>query len=263
VREFDRRIVDRVAPHVPAVKPQLAFFEQLGAPGIAAYEDLVSHARNRGLLVVADAKRGDIGPTAEAYGHAFFGGHPLLGGAGPPIADALTVNPFFGSDGVQPFLEAADRSGSGLFLLVRTSNPSSAELQGELGAPGSLSEAVARSVDAWGRFRIGAEGFSSVGAVVGATHAAALRRFRELMPRALLLLPGYGAQGGTADDVVGAFDDRGDGAIVVAARSVLFAYRKPDGTERGDWEKAVEEAARAFAEDVRRALRGAGKRPPP
>ncbi len=263
LQEMHRRIVDRIARWVPAIKPQLAFFEQLGAPGIAAYEDLVRHARDRGVLVIADAKRGDIGSTAEAYAAAFLGG-VRLGDVdlSPPRADALTIQPWFGTDGVEPFLRACDREGAGLFVLVKTSNPSSAELQDLVCGDRTVSMHVAAAVDAWGRSRVGASGYSSVGAVVGATHRSHLLPLRRAMPRAILLLPGYGAQGGSASDVVDAFDDNGLGALVVAARSVHFAYRRPDGSEEPDWEAAIENAARRMCEDVAGALRDARRTPP-
>jgi len=253
--EFHERILKRIAPLVPAVKPQLAFFEQLGAPGIEAYEHLVRTARALGLLVIADAKRGDIGPTAEAYARAFFG--PLeIQGTRIDIcaADALTVNPFFGSDGVKPFLDAARAQRAGLFLLVRTSNPSSAELQAHPAHAIALSDLIADRVHEWGSGDIGEEGYSSVGAVVGATHPKLLTDLRKRMPRALFLLPGYGAQGGKAEDVVGAFDARGAGGMIVAARSVNFAYRAADGSESADWEGAIEAATARMVTDVRRAL---------
>lgn len=260
VAEFHGRILERLSPVVAAVKPQLAYFEQLGPAGLAAYEDLVAAARSRDVLVIADAKRGDIGPTAEAYSRAFLGGFAYGGAAlSPPAADALTVQPYFGTDGLEPFFEACDRQGSGLYILVRTSNPSSTELQSVRCGDATLSEIVAKRVHEWGSGRPSQGSYSSVGAVVGATHGKELARLRELMPRAPFLLPGYGAQGGKASDVTDAFDRQGQGGLVVAARSVNFAYRDSAGNEVSDWLGAVEAAARAMALDVRRALALAGK----
>ena len=195
VIEFHRRILARIAPIVPAIKPQLAFFEQLGSAGIAAYEDLVVRAHELGLLVIADAKRGDIGPTADAYARVL--GWCCVPRRGPlaPAADALTIQPYFGTDGVEPFLEACARTGGGLFVLVRTSNPSSSELQSLRCGEHTLAEEAARLVDRWGSSFVGKSGWSSVGAVVGATHKKELAGLRAAMPRTPFLLPGYGAQG--------------------------------------------------------------------
>jgi orotidine-5'-phosphate decarboxylase len=260
VTEFHRRVLERLAPVVPAVKPQLAFFEQLGSAGVRAYEDLVECARALGLLVVADAKRADIGPTADAYARAFLGGVVCQGiDISPPAADALTVQPYFGTDGVQPFLDACAREGAGRYILVRTSNPSSSELQSLRCGEGTVAETVARAVHRWGLSLGRQDHYSPVGAVVGATHAGELARLRELMPRTPFLLPGYGAQGGKADDVVDAFDRQGQGGLVVAARSVNFAFRSAAGEEASDWLGAVEAAARAMAADVNGALARAGK----
>lgn len=258
--QFHTEILERIAPIIPAIKPQLAFFEQLGAPGIAAFETLVSQARKLGVLVIADAKRGDIGPTADAYARAFLGGVQFGNvDVSPPKADCLTVNPYFGTDGLEPFLAACDREGAGIYVLVRTSNPSSREFQA-LDAEGrSLAFHVAEAVQRRGAPRIGTSGYSSVGAVVGATHRDELRGLREAMPRTPFLLPGYGAQGGKAEDVVDAFDTRGMGALVVAARSVNFAFRGANGVENDDWAGSIERAAIAMVSDVRLALERAGK----
>lgn len=255
LREFHTRILDRIAPIVPAIKPQLAFFEQLGAPGVAAFEHLTDHAHSLGLLVIADAKRGDIGPTAEAYAKAFLGG-VRLGSVdiSPPSSDCVTINPYFGTDGVQPFLDVCKERGAGLYILVRTSNPSSAEFQNRLGDRVPLADTVAEAVKRWGAPNVGNCGYSSIGAVVGATHRAELAHFRQLMPTTPFLLPGYGAQGAGAGDVVDAFDKQGLGGLVVAARSVNFAYRK-GSSEESDWCTSIEQAARAMVDDVVSTLR--------
>lgn len=246
VCEFLLEVVRLVAPHVPAVKPQSAFFEALGADGAVAWERVVRASREAGLLVIGDVKRGDIGSTARAYATAF------LEGTGPEdephLCDAVTLNPMLGSDSIQPFVEACARTGRGLYILVRTSNPSSAEFQ----APGSpcLSERVADAVKQWGSELVGREGWSSVGAVVGATHPDELSALRARMPQTPLLLPGYGAQGAGARDVVAAFTGL-DGALVNSSRGILFAGAKQP--ER-DWREATLEAVETMATDLRGAL---------
>ncbi len=245
-------ILDAVADVAVAVKPNIAFFEALGALGVPAYAEVCSAARARGLLVIGDVKRGDIGPTAEAYAAGLLEDGP--GAIGPH--DAITVNAFLGSDGVQPFVDRAAANGKGVYLLVKTSNPSSAELQDlPLRDGGTPAEALARLVDTWGTPTVGAEGWSAVGAVVGATHGDELARFRARMPRTPFLLPGYGAQGAGADDVVGAFAAGGLGGLVNASRSVCFAFREPDGC---DFVPAARAAAEAMRNDLNRALDAAG-----
>jgi orotidine-5'-phosphate decarboxylase len=247
VTRFLVGILDAVADVVPAVKPQLAFFEVLGPEGLTAYEAVVKESHERGLIVIGDAKRGDIGSTAAAYAKAFLTGGP---GSDPAtLCDALTINPYLGSDSVQPFLEACDAAGAGVYILARTSNPSSAEFQTQ-GSP-TLTERVADAIGAWGAERIGACGFSSVGAVVGATHPGELVALRERMPHTPLLLPGFGAQGATAADVVGGFSEGCRGALVNSSRGILFAFRDGDGA---NWKDAARLAAQQMAEELSQAL---------
>ncbi len=216
-------IVDAVAPHAVAVKPQLAFFEALGARGIAAFEQVCIYARRAGLLVIADGKRGDIGSTARAYVEAYLEGDP-------PRADALTVNPWLGRDAVEPFLGAVRRGGVGIFVLVRTSN-TGGDLQDAILKDGRpMWHHVAGLVDEWGEETTGDVGLSSVGAVVGATHPRAVAEARRLMPRTILLLPGVGAQGGSVADLGRAFQSGPASALVSASRSVIYAY-KDTGTD--------------------------------
>jgi orotidine-5'-phosphate decarboxylase len=237
-RVFLTDVLDAVADIAVAVKPQLAYFEALGSPGYGLYEELVSEAQYRGLLVIADAKRGDIGSTADAYARA----HLDVAGA-----DAVTVNPWFGTDGVEPFLERARAHGKGIFVLVKTSNPSSSEIQDLALVDGRrVSGRVAELVERWGEDCIGDLGYASVGAVVGATHPEELASLRVAHPETPFLVPGYGAQGAGADHLRGAFDKAGTGAVVNSSRAVLYAYRE----RGGDWRKA----ARAEADDMRRAL---------
>jgi orotidine-5'-phosphate decarboxylase len=255
LQRFSRLVIDAVAGRVPVVKPQSAFYEVFGAAGVAAFWDAVTYAQSKGLLVIADAKRGDIGTTAAAYAEAFFGG----GGdwrTGLPAADSLTVNPYLGTDGLRPFL----KPGRGLFILVKTSNPSSGEFQDQaLGGEGSLAGAVARLVDELGGSSIGESGYSDVGAVVGATYPTEAEQYRKLMPRALFLVPGYGAQGGTAADVVPCFNLDGLGALVSASRSVIYAFDAAKANDEIGFMMATAEAAERMNADINGALQAAGK----
>jgi orotidine-5'-phosphate decarboxylase len=233
VVEFCNGIVDAVAGSAAAVKPQLAFFEALGADGWTAFLAVCAHAREAGLLVIADAKRGDVPSTARAYASAFA-----------RVADALTVNPYLGGDSVAPFLAAAGEHGSGIFCLVKTSNPGSADVQDLPLADGALVwQRVAELVDGWGADLVGEAGLSSVGAVVGATFPEEVAEARRLLPRAPLLLPGVGAQGGRPEELAPAFAGPGS-ALVSASRSVLYADSGPG------WR----EAAAAEAERLRDAI---------
>jgi orotidine-5'-phosphate decarboxylase len=242
VARFCRGLVEAVAPYVVGVKPQLAFFEALGADGVRAYEDACEYARAAGLLVVADGKRADIGSTARAYADAYLEERP---GAAPPV-DALTVNPYLGSDSLEPFLAACRRSGTGLFCLVKTSNAGSADVQDATLSDGRrLWQQVAELVSEWGEELVGDRGLSSVGAVVGATYPRAVAEARRLMPQAILLLPGVGAQGATPADVARAFTSGPASALVPVSRSVIYAFR----VEGADWRKAAAaEAARLRGE---------------
>jgi len=227
-------IVDAVAPHAVAVKPQLAFFEALGPAGMAAFDRVCAYARRAGLLVIADGKRGDIGSTARAYAEAYLEGDP-------PRADALTVNPWLGRDSVEPFLGAVRRGDVGIFVIVRTSN-ASGDLQDAVLKDGRpMWHHVASLVDEWGEGTEGDVGLSSVGAVVGATHPRAVADARRLMPRTILLLPGIGAQGGNVNDLTRAFQSGPASAVVNASRSVNYAFRETGGDYR---DAAGAEAAR-------------------
>jgi orotidine-5'-phosphate decarboxylase len=238
VTRFSRGLVDAVAPYVIGVKPQLAFFEALGADGIRAFEEVCEYARAVDLLVVADGKRGDIGSTARAYADAYL---EARGDARPSI-DALTVNPYLGSDSIEPFLAACRRSGTGIFCLVKTSNAGSGDVQDVALSDGRrLWQHVAELVAHWGEDLVGDRGLSSVGAVVGATYPRAVGEARRLMPQAILLLPGVGAQGGTPADVARAFTSGPASALVTVSRTVIYAFR----VDGADWRKAAAaEAAR-------------------
>ena len=239
VERFCAGIVDAVAPYVVAVKPQVAFFEALGSDGWRALERVSAYAREAGLLVIADAKRGDVGSTARAYATAFL--EPREGE--PALADALTVSPFLGRDSLDPFFAACRREGAGIFVLVRTSNPGAAELQDASLSDGRpLWRQLAELVDQWGEDLVGARGLSSVGAVVGATVPRIVGEARRQMPRAIILLPGVGAQGATPADVARAFTSGPSSALVNASRSVMYAFREGEDL---DWRSAAAaEAAR-------------------
>jgi orotidine-5'-phosphate decarboxylase len=235
---FCRGIIDAVSTYAVGVKPQLAFFEALGSDGMRAFEDVCAYARTAGLIVLADAKRGDIGSTSRAYATAYL--EPRDGQ--PPLADAMTVSPYLGRDSVEPLIAACRREGAGIFCLVKTSNEGVADIQDLALSDGSpLWQHVARLVAEWGEDLVGERGLSSVGAVVGATHPRAIGEARKLLPRAVLLLPGVGTQGASPADVARAFTSGPASALVAASRSVLYAFR----TTEDDWRSAAAaEAAR-------------------
>jgi orotidine-5'-phosphate decarboxylase len=237
-------VVDAVAPHAVAVKPQLAFFEALGPDGLVACDEVSAYARAAGLLVILDGKRGDIGSTARAYAAAYL--EPRAEG-GEPAADALTVNPYLGRDSVDPYLAACRRHGRGVFCVVKTSNAGGAEVQDLALTDGRpVWQHVALLVAEWGADLVGDRGLSSVGAVVGATHPRAVGEARRLLPQSILLLPGVGAQGATPADVARAFTSGPASALVNVSRSVMYAYRQ--GVE-SDWRAAAGAgAARVKAE---------------
>jgi orotidine-5'-phosphate decarboxylase len=253
VEEFCSRTLDVVAPRIPAVKLQTAFFEMLGAPGIRALDLLLHKARRLRIVTILDAKRGDIGSTSEAYAAAAFGPPPSAGTGGPwsSAADALTVNPFLGQDSLEPFLARARAGLHGLFVLVRTSNPGSHDLQQlQLTEPaGPVYALVARWVHEWSEATRGRNGYGAVGAVVGATAGGQLAELREAMPHALLLIPGYGAQGATAADIAVAFDPHGLGALVNSSRGVLFPPAAGPGHDE-PWEAGIDRALQGMIEDL-------------
>jgi orotidine-5'-phosphate decarboxylase len=234
---FCRDVIDVVAPLVPIVKPQLACFEAVGPAGMTALADVIAHARSKGLLVLADGKRGDIGSTAEAYADGWL--------AGPWAADALTVNPWLGLDSIEPFVSTAAARAAGIFVLVKTSNPGSRDFQ-DLVCDGATNyQHVAAGVERFAEQTAGGSRYGAVGAVVGATWPRQLDELRAAMPHAWILVPGFGKQGGRAADVHGAFDTDGLGALVVSARDVIFAHSRPEmnaGLRPDQWQVAVERA---------------------
>ncbi|MGX8729174.1 MAG: orotidine-5'-phosphate decarboxylase, partial [Lachnospiraceae bacterium] len=242
--QFNTAIVDAVADLVPAVKPQIAMYEQFGVPGLLAFKKTVDYCKAKGLVVIGDVKRGDIGSTSEAYavGHL---GKVLVGSKTyvPFDEDFATVNPYLGSDGVKPFLKVCEANDRGIFVLVKTSNPSSGEFQDRLidGVP--LYEIVGGKVREWGEELLGESGYSRVGAVVGATYPEMGKRLRELMPKTYILVPGYGAQGGKGKDLVHFFNKDGLGAIVNSSRGIIAAWKQEAYAQYG--EEGFAEAARA------------------
>ena len=243
VARFCKGIVDAVGPYVVAVKPQSAFFEALGSDGIRALEEVCDYARSTGLLVVVDAKRGDVGSTSRAYAAAFL--EPRDGGV--PLADAMTASPYLGHDAVEPFLAACRRHGAGVFFLVRTSNAGAADVQDLTLSDGRpLWQYLAGLVHEWGQPLVGEGGLSCVGAVVGATYPRAVSEARRLMPQTPILLPGVGAQGATPADVARAFTSGPASALVTASRSVIYAFRETED----DWRAAAAAEAERLAAQV-------------
>ncbi|MBV8781914.1 MAG: orotidine-5'-phosphate decarboxylase [Phycisphaerae bacterium] len=256
--EFTVRILNLVAPHVPCVKFQSAYFEKYLAEGVEAYFNLIHEAKELGLIVIGDVKRGDIGSTSEAYAAAHLAEPAFTAIEDIGLPDAITVNPMLGFDTLEPFLKVAADNDKGLFVLVRTSNPGSGELQDAKLADGRtwsemLADGLAKHAD--DPSLVGSSGFSSVGAVVGATQAATMDSLRARLPKSIFLLPGYGAQGATAEMTRAAFIN-GKGAIVSASRSILYAHRDAKHAGRsGPWEKCVEAAMREMREDLNSVLR--------
>ena len=243
--EFNKKIVDAVYDLIPAVKPQIAMYEQFGIPGLMAYKKTLDYCHEKELLVIGDAKRGDIGSTSTAYAIGHLGKVKIGSTDVAPIdADFLTINPYMGSDSVVPFVEECKKHDKGLFILVKTSNPSSGEFQDQKVGEKAVYELVGKKVDEWGLDTV-KEGYSDVGAVVGATYPEMGKVLREIMPKAYILVPGYGAQGGTAAELKPFFNKDGLGAIVNSSRGIIAAYKQ---------EKYAEFGAEGFAEAARAAV---------
>ena len=241
--EYNKGLIDALYDVVPAVKPQSAFYEMYGLPGEAVLHKTIEYAKEKGLYVILDVKRNDIGSTAEAYSKAYLGTTDIEGDEVSPCdVDCVTVNPYLGTDGVMPFVEDCKKYDKAIFALVKTSNPSSGELQ-DLELDGKkIFEIVAERVNAWNEGTTGESGYGAVGAVVGATYPEQAKILRSIMPKSYFLVPGYGAQGGGAKGVLPCFNDDGLGAIVNSSRAIMCAYKK------GDWkEEQFAEAARAEA----------------
>ena len=259
ILEFNCGLIDAACDIVPAVKPQFAYYELYGVAGIQALKETVDYAKSKGMVVIADAKRNDIGSTAAAYADAILGSTTHLDGKkyNGIDADAVTVNAYLGIDGIEPFCKVAKERGKGLFILVRTSNPSAGDFQDLLLEDGTpLYENVARKVEEWGRELIGAHGYSSIGAVVGATwpeQAGKLRR--DILRHSPILVPGYGTQGGSGAAAAVNFDRNGKGAIVNASRSLMCAYQKCPDLSPNDYAIATRNEAIRMRDDLRLAIK--------
>ena len=255
---FCKEVIDVVAPLVPAVKPQAAFFEELGPAGMQTLAAVIRYARDAGLIVILDAKRGDIGSTAQAYAQGYLAGEDPT--AANWAADALTVSPYLGSDTLEPFVQVAEERGAGIYVLVRTSNPGAGSFQdrkspaeGDKGDGLPLYRYVAETVENLAVRTASGSDFGDVGAVVGATYPQELAELRAAMPHAPLLVPGYGSQGGGAADVAAAFSANGLGALINSSRGINFAHaREPFASEFGEqnWQQAVEAATKQMIADL-------------
>ena len=241
---FNKGIVDAVCDLIPAVKPQIAMYEQFGVPGLRAFQRTVEYCHEKDLVVIGDIKRGDIGSTSEAYAR----GH--IGNASPFNEDFVTLNPYMGSDSVKPFINYAKPDKKGVFILVKTSNPSSGEFQDQKIGDRALFELVADKVNEWGGDYVGECGYSYVGAVVGATYPEQAALVRKLMPKAYILVPGYGAQRATAKDILPNFNEDGLGAIVNSSRGIIAAYKNEKYAKFGP--EHYDEAARAAVIDMQK-----------
>lgn len=257
VTDFNAELIERLYTLVPAVKVQVAYYEMYGVEGMAAFRDTLNLAREKGLIVIADVKRNDIGSTAACYAKAYLTGAAVNDKKFVPFeSDYITVNGYLGADGIKPF---SDNSGKGIFVLVKTSNSSSGQLQDRVFDDGrTLYQTMGGLVEEWGEPTRGRYGYSDVGAVVGATHPVQAEKLRKEMPHTLFLVPGYGAQGGTADDLTVCFDDKGLGAVVNSSRGIICAY-KSDKYKGMGFAAAAEAATVDMREDIMAALRKAGK----
>ena len=253
--QFNKEIVDKTYDLIPAVKPQIAMYEQFGIPGLAAFKKTVDYCKEKGLVVIGDIKRGDIGSTSAAYATGHIGRVQVGDKAYAPFdEDFVTVNPYLGSDGVNPFLDVCKKEKKGIFVLVKTSNPSSGEFQDQLIDGRPLYELVGEKVAAWGEEVMG-DAYSYVGAVVGATYPEMGKVLRKIMPKAYIHVPGYGAQGGKGKDLVHFFNEDGLGAIVNSSRGIIAAYKQEKYQSFGP--ENFGDASRAAVEDMVRDIKGA------
>lgn len=248
VWQYNKAIVDEIFDLIPAVKPQIAMYEQFGIPGLKAFKRTVDYCHEKGLVVIGDVKRGDIGSTSAAYATAHLGTVQVGANLLTPFGeDFATVNPYLGSDGIKPFIEVCKEQKKGLFILVKTSNPSSGEFQDQLVDGRPLYELVGEKVAEWAESCMGAQ-YSYIGAVVGATYPEMGKVLRKVMPKSFILVPGYGAQGGKAADLVHYFNEDGLGAIVNSSRGIIAAYKQEKYAKFGPEHFA--EASRAAVEDM-------------
>lgn len=255
--EYNKALIDETYDIIPAIKPQIAFYEMFGIPGMIAFEETCKYAKQKGMIIIADIKRGDIGSTAQGYSNAYLG-KTKIGNKEESIFDVdfVTVNPYMGTDCIKPFIEDCKKYDKGLFILVKTSNPSSGELQDVKTVDGEeIYIKVAKLVEEWGKDLIGENGYSSVAAVVGATYPKQLKEIRQTAPHTYFLIPGYGAQGGKAEDIALGFDKNGLGGIVNASRSLMCAY-KSDIWKKQFEEKDYAKATRQEALRMKKELGG-------
>lgn len=254
--QFNKQIIDHIYDIIPAVKPQVAMYEQFGVPGLAAFKKTIDYCHEKGLIVIGDVKRGDIGSTSEAYAVAHLG-KVSVGNAKISAFDEdfATINPYLGTDGIKPFLDICKQEKKGVFILVKTSNPSSGEFQDQLVDGKPLYELVGKKVDEWASRCMGAN-YSYVGAVVGATYPEMGKVLRKVMPKSFILVPGYGAQGGKADDLVPYFNEDGLGAIVNSSRGIIAAYAKEEYAAFGEhnFAEASRQATVDMIADINKAL---------
>lgn len=256
--QFNKAIVDATADLIPAVKPQIAMYEQFGIPGMIAFKKTIDYCKEKDLVVIGDIKRGDIGSTSSAYavghvGHVKVGKHSYAGFD----EDFVTVNPYLGSDGIKPFIEVCKEEKKGIFVLVKTSNPSSGEFQDQLVDGKPLYELVGKKVAEWGEMHMG-DAYSYVGCVVGATYPEMGKVLRKIMPKTFILVPGYGAQGGKAEDLVPYFNKDGLGAIINSSRGIIAAYKQDKYSRFGsaNFADASRQAVLDMREDINIALAG-------
>lgn len=256
--QYNKGIVDAVWDLIPAVKPQIAMYEQFGIEGLKAFQKTVDYCHEKGLVVIGDVKRGDIGSTSAAYATGHLGKVQI--GSKSYAAfdeDFATVNPYLGTDGIKPFVDVCREEKKGIFILVKTSNPSSGEFQDRLIDGRALYECVGEKVTEWGADCIGASGYSAVGAVVGATYPEQGKILRKLMPKSFILVPGYGAQGGQGKDLVHFFNEDGLGAIVNSSRGIIAAYKQDKYKEQGITPENYADASRMAVEDMIADIAGA------
>lgn len=251
IYEFNTGLIDAVCEIVPAVKPQSAYYEMYGPEGVAVLARTMQYAREKGLYVIADVKRNDIGSTAAAYAKAYLGEISIGGQSFAPFgADSITVNGYLGSDGIKPFIDLCRSADKSLFVLVKTSNPSSSELQDLVTDGKTIYRRMAEAMAKLGEDTVGAHGYSAVGFVVGATHPRELCELRAACPESFFLVPGYGAQGATAEDLAGAFDGNGLGAIVNSSRGIIYAWKKSGDLTGLNFKEAAYDAACAMKKDL-------------
>lgn len=247
---FNQEIIDHTCDLIPAVKLQIAMYEQYGIEGIKTYIDTIIHAKDKGLMIIGDVKRGDIASTAAAYA-AHIGGVEIEGMRFDLWnEDAVTLNPYMGFDGVEPFIAPCNKYDKGIFILVKTSNPSGKELQDLIADGRPVYEHTAKLVGKWGEFAMGTTGYSRVGAVVGATYKEQGQELRKQLPHTFFLIPGYGAQGASGDDIRGYFDRDGRGCIVNSSRGIIAAYRKDSRYGDHNFAEAAREAVLAMKKDL-------------